>query len=450
MNLLTFALASTLAVSTPIQKTGPALVAPKPVEASPTELAFWNSIQSNPQREDFEAYLLKFPNGVFADLARNRIKRLAALSRSIPPTGRTGASGSAPRGGDPEVVIGGVAPMTGEAATFGISCKNGFDLAIGEWNAKGGLLGKPIRLAMADDRGDPAEGAGVFRDLILNEQVTAIIGPVMSKVSLAGAPICQAAEVPMIAATATNPRVTQVGDYIFRACFIDPFQGVVGAKFAYENLRTRKAACLFDVGNDYTQGMSATFKTAYLSMGGQIVAFEGHATGTTDFRELLKRVLASRPEILYVSDYYNDVALIARQARELGFKGPLLGGDGWDSPKLPELAGKAIEGCFFTNHYVPGDPSPAVRMFVQAYRAKYAEEPDALSILGYDSACLMFEAIQRAGSLEGPAIRNSLAATDTHLATGRITFDANRNPVKSAVICEVKGGRFVYRATINP
>lgn len=180
------------------------------------------------------------------------------------------------------------------------------------------------------------------------------------------------------------------------------------------------------------------------------MAFEGHASGSKDFRAQLKRIIAAKPDILYVSDYYNDTALVAKQARELGFNGPLLGGDGWDSPRLSELAGSAIEGCYFTNHYVSDDPSPAVKAFVKAYKARYAEEPDAISILGYDSAYLVFEAIKRAGTLDGSAIRDALAETETELATGRISFDPDRNPLKSAVICKLKGGKFIYFATIHP
>lgn len=420
--------------------------APNPGEAGPTELLFWRTIQDSRQREDYAAYLAKFPHGAFADLARIRIRQLTVWVKP----GASSQGGGAARPASEEILIGGVAPMTGEAATFGLACNQGFELAVEEWNAKGGLLGKPIRLVMADDKGDPAEGAEVFAHLIRDEHVVGILGPVMSKVSLAGAPICQAAGVPMIAATATNPKVTQIGDFIFRACFIDPFQGTVGAKFAYKALKSRKAACLFDVGNDYTRGLSEMFRTTFTAMGGQVVAFEGHATGTTDFQETLKRILATKPDVIYVSDYYNDAALIARQARKLHFKGPLVGGDGWDSPKLTELAGTSINGCFFTNHYVPGDPTPRVRSFVENFKTHYAQDPDALSILGYDSAYLMFEAIKRAGTADGAAVRDSLAATNTTVATGHITFDAKRNPIKSAVVCEIKDGQVVYRLTVEP
>ena len=349
-----------------------------------------------------------------------------------------------------EIIIGGVAPVTGEAATFGASTKNGFDLAIEEWNGKGGIDGKKLKLAFADDKGDPAEGATVFTKLIQQDKAVAILGPVMSKVALAGAPICQAASIPMMASAATNPKVTLVGDYVFRACFIDPFQGTVGAKFALDELKTKKAACIFDVGNDYTKGLSEFFKAKYTALGGEVVAFEGHATGTTDFKAQLTKIIAAKPEILYVSDYYNDAALIAKQARELGFKGPMVGGDGWDSPKLSEIGGAAIEGGFFTNHYAADDTRPIVQEFVKKYKTKFGAEPDALAVLAYDGAYLMFDAIKRAGKLDGPSIKAALAATDMTVVSGQVKFDSDRNPVKSAVIVEVKNGKFVYRATVNP
>ena len=346
--------------------------------------------------------------------------------------------------------LGGVAPATGEAATFGIASHNGIDLAVAEWNAKGGVLGKQIKLSFADDKGDPAEGATVFTKLIEQDKSVAIVGTVMSKVSLAGAPICQNAKIPMIATSSTNPKVTEVGDYIFRACFIDPFQGTVGAKFAFDELKAKKAACLFDVGNDYTKGLSEFFKAKFTALGGELVGYEGHATGTTDFKAQLTKILAGKPDVLYVSDYYNDVALIAKQARELGFKGPLVGGDGWDSPKLCEVGGPALEGCFFTNHYAADDTRPIIQDFVKKYKEKYNASPDALACLAYDATYLVLNAVQKAGVAEGPAIRDALKATDMAVVSGQVKFDENRNPVKSAVVIEIKGGKFVYRASVNP
>ncbi len=349
-----------------------------------------------------------------------------------------------------DVVLGGVAPLTGEAATFGVSTKNGYDLAVAEWNAKGGVLGKQVKLVFADDKGDPAEGATVYTKLIEQDKACAIVGTVMSKVSLAGAPICQAAKIPMIATASTNPKVTGVGNFVFRACFIDPFQGTVGAKFAFDDLKAKKAACLFDVGNDYTKGLSEFFKTKFTALGGEVVGFEGHATGTSDFKAQLTKVLAAKPDVLYISDYYSDVAIMAKQARELGFKGPMIGGDGWDSPKLVEIAGPAVEGCFFTNHYAKEDKAPIVQEFVKKYTAKYNAAPDALAALAYDAANIMLDAISRAGSTDGTAIQGALVKTDLKVVTGQVKFDSDRNPVKSAVIIELKGGQQVYKTTVAP
>jgi branched-chain amino acid transport system substrate-binding protein len=353
-------------------------------------------------------------------------------------------------GGSKYVTVGAVGPVTGAAATFGISTKNGDQLAVDEWNAKGGVLGKQIKEVFADDKGDPAEGATVYTKLIQQDKVCAIVGTVMSKVSLAGAPICQAAKIPMVATASTNPKVTEVGDYIFRACFIDPFQGTVGANFAYNNLKARKAALIYDLGNDYTKGLAEFFKAQFIKLGGKIVADEGHDTGITDFKAQLTRIVQAKPDIIYNPDYYNDVALIAKQARELGFKGPLMGGDGWDSPDLVKIGGSAVEGCYFTNHYSKDDTRPVVQDFVKRYQAKFNEVPDALAVLAYDAMGLTLNAIKTAGSTKGPAIRDALAASDYNGVTGEIKFDANRNPIKSAVIIEIKNGQQQFVTTVAP
>lgn len=349
-----------------------------------------------------------------------------------------------------EIVIGGVGPVSGEAATFGQSTKEGCELAVEEWNAAGGLLGKTIKLIYQDDKGDPTEAATVWTKLITQDKVVAIVGTVMSKCSLAGAPISQQYKVPMISPTSTNPKVTEVGDYIFRACFIDPFQGTVGAKFAYENLNARKAACIFDVGNDYTKGLSEFFRDKFTELGGTIVAFEAHPTGTTDFKAQLTKIIAAKPDVIYISDYYNDVALIAKQARELGFNGPLVGGDGWDSPDLVKIGGTAVENGYFTNHFSKDDPRPIVQEFVKRYQAKFGKVPDALAALAYDAMYIMLDAIKRAGSTDPEKIKKALAETNINVVSGLVTFDKNRNPIKSAVIIAIKNGQQVYQATVNP
>ena len=349
-----------------------------------------------------------------------------------------------------EIKIGGVGPVSGEAATFGQSTKEGYELAVEEWNKAGGLLGNQIKLIFQDDKGDPTEAATVWTKLISQDKVAAIVGTFMSKCSLAGAPISQANKVPMISPTSTNPKVTEVGEYIFRACFIDPFQGAVGAKFAYENLNARTAACIFDVGNDYTKGLSEFFRDKFIELGGKIVAFEAHATGATDFKAQLTKIIAAKPDVIYISDYYNDVALIAKQARELGYTGPLVGGDGWDSPDLVKIGGKAVENGYFTNHFSKDDPSPQVQEFVKKYEAKFGKTPDALAALAYDAMVIMLDAIKRAGSTDPEKIRAALAATNIQVVSGMISFDKNRNPIKSAVIIAIKDGQQVYQTTVNP
>ena len=352
--------------------------------------------------------------------------------------------------GAQDIKIGGVGPVTGEAATFGISTKNGMAMAVDEWNAKGGVLGRKVRLIFEDDKGDPAEGATVYTKLIQQDRVTAIVGTVMSKVTLAGAPIAQAAKVPMISPTSTNEKVTLVGDYIYRACFIDPFQGTVGAKFSYDNLKAKTAAAIFDLGNDYAKGLSENFKATFEKLGGKVVAYEGHPSGATDFKAQLTKIVQAKPEVVYISDYYNDVGLIAKQIRELGYKGPLVGGDGWDSEDLVKIGGTAVENGFFTNHYAPADARPIVQDFVKNYSAKYKGTPDALACLAYDAMHIMLDAIKRAGKTDGAAIKDALAKTDLGVVSGQVKFDANRNPIKSAVIIEIKNGKQVYKTTVNP
>jgi len=348
------------------------------------------------------------------------------------------------------IKIGGIGPVTGEASTFGVSTKNGYEMMIEEWNAKGGVLGKQIELVFADDKGDPTEGATAAQKLINEDKVVAIAGTVMSKVSLAIAPICQNAGIPMVSPTSTNPKVTQVGDYIFRACFIDPFQGTVGAIFAYNDLNARKAGVLFDNSNDYTKGLAEFFRDKFTALGGEIVAFEGHPAGTTDFTPFLTNILKGKPDVIYCSDYYNDDGLMAKQARQLGYTGPFLGGDGWDSPDLVKIGGDAVNGAYFTNHFSKDDQRPEVQEFVKKYTEKYGQAPDALAALGYDAMGLLLQAIQNAGSTDGAKIKDALKNIDYHGVSGEIKFDAERNPVKSAVIIKIENGQQVYVTTVNP
>ncbi len=348
------------------------------------------------------------------------------------------------------IMIGGVAPLTGDGASFGLFARRGFELAVEECNHRGGVLGKPVKLIVVDDKGDPAEGAAAVTRLIQQRKVVGIVGPAMSRVSLAGAPFAQAAGVPLVASAATNARVTQVGDFIFRACPVDSFQGAAGARFAFQDLNARNAACLFELGSEYHQGISEVFRVHFTRLGGRVAAFAGHAPGVRDFRPQLARIIRTAPDLIYAPDFYGDGALIVEQARELGFRGPILGADGWDSPKLMELGGRRMENTFFTTFFSHENPSPRVQAFVKDYSAKFGSLPDGHAAMGYEAAAILLDGISRAGSTEGRAIRDALARTDLQLVTGRVTFDANRNPVKPVVILEVKGGRPAFRAILDP
>ena len=272
----------------------------------------------------------------------------------------------------------------------------------------------------------------------------------MSKVTLAMAPICQSSGVVLITSGSTNPAVTQVGDYIFRACFLDSFQGTVGANFAYNYLNARTAGIIYDLGNDYTKGLAEFFEKQFETLGGTVVASEGHPSGTTDFTPQLTKIIEAKPDVIYCPDYYNDSGLIAKQTRGLGYNGPLLGSDGWDSPDLFKIAGDAVNGCYFTNHFSKDDPRPEVQSFVKKYTEKYGEPPEALATLGYDAMGLMLQAIQDAQSTDSVKIRDALKNIVYKGVTGTIKFDENRNPIKSVVILKVEDGKQVYVTTVNP
>ncbi|MGB9866645.1 MAG: ABC transporter substrate-binding protein [Bacillota bacterium] len=350
-----------------------------------------------------------------------------------------------------ELVIGVIAPLTGDVATFGESTKNAVLLAAEQVNAKGGLLGKKVVIKVEDDRNQPQDSAAAAQKLITQDKVVAIIGSVASKCTLAAAPIAQENKIPIISGTSTNEKVTQVGDYVFRACFIDPFQGAVMARFAFNNLKAKTAACLFDVTNDYPKGLAEEFKKEFEKLGGKVVEFQTYNYGDQDFKPQLTKIKSKNPDVLFLSDYYNTVGLIAKQARELGIKSVFLGGDGWDSPDLVKIGGKAVEGGYFSNHYSPESTVPEAVEFLNAYKAKYNKEPDALAALAYDAALILFDAIKRAGSTEGPKIRDALAATkDFKAVSGTITFDQNRNPIKSAAIITIKDGKQKLFTVVNP
>ncbi len=352
-----------------------------------------------------------------------------------------------------EILVGEYGSLTGGIATFGISTKNGSTMAFDEINSAGGVLGKKIKLLVEDDQSKPEEAGTVVTKLINQNHVLAILGQVASSHSLAAAPICQANHIPMVSPSSTNPRVTQVGDYIFRVCFIDPFQGSVMAKFAANTLKAKKVAILVDVRSDYSVGLQTFFREQFKQLGGQIVSEQSYSQGDSDFRAQLTQIKAINPDAIYVPGYYTEVGTIARQARELGIPStvPLLGGDGWDSPKLWEIGGTALNGCYLSNHYSVDDPSPLVQKFVGDYKTRFKEVPDALAALGYDAAKILADAMSRAGSTEGEKVRDALAATkDFSGVTGKITINKERNAIKPAVVLKVENGKFVYVETVTP
>jgi branched-chain amino acid transport system substrate-binding protein len=281
--------------------------------------------------------------------------------------------------------------------------------------------------------------------------VHAILGEVASSRSIAAAPIAQNAKIPMLTPSSTNPEVTKKGDFIFRSCFIDPFQGAAIAQFAARSLGAKRAAILVDRKNDYSTGLEKVITATFTKMGGQIVGTQSYQEGDQDFNAQLTSLKGSSPEVIFVPGYYNDVGLIAKQARDKGITVPLLGGDGWDSAQLYAIGGTALNGSFFSNHYSPYDTDPKVQKFVNDYKARYGAVPDALAATAYDAALIMFDAIKRSKSLDGTAIRDALAATkDFPGVTGNVTFNENRDAVKPIVMIEIKdGGKYTVRERVN-
>ena len=298
-----------------------------------------------------------------------------------------------------DIVVGQFASLTGSEATFGINSSNGVSLALDQINAKGGLLGgRKVKVITEDDQSKPGQPSAAVKKLIASDKAIAIIGEIASSKSLEAAPICQDAKIPMVSPGSTNPAVTEKGDYIFRVCFIDPFQGTVMAKFALDNLKAKKVAILTDVKNDYSVGLTKYFKEYFTAHGGTVVVERSFTGGGVDrdFRAQLSSIKSVQPDAIFVPGYYTEAGLIAKQARSLGIKVPLLGGDGWDSPKLTEIGGSAVEGCFFSTHFSAQDTNPKVQDFVKNYTTKYKTAPDGMAPLGYDAMMILSEAITQA------------------------------------------------------
>ncbi|QJW49274.1 ABC transporter substrate-binding protein [bacterium BFN5] len=355
-----------------------------------------------------------------------------------------------------EIKIGANFEMTGGIANFGNQTVNGIKLAIKEANANGGVLGKQLTLVVADNKSEPSEAANAITKLITQDKVKVVLGPVASSNVMATTQIAQDNKIPVITATATNPKVTvdngQVKSQVFRACFIDPFQGTVMANFASKSMKAKTAAIYVDNSSDYSKGLAQFFEEGFVKNGGTIVAKEAFLQKDQDFKATLTKIKASNPDVIFIPAYYEEVGKISKQARELGLTQPLLGTDGWDDPKLVEIAGAAaLNNGYFSNHYSPQDTDPNVVKFVEAYKKEYGQEPSALAALGYDSALMLIDAIKRAGSDDPAKIREALEQTkNLQVSTGIITLDANHNPVKSAVVIEMKDGKQVFKEKINP
>ncbi|MBL9190190.1 MAG: ABC transporter substrate-binding protein [Opitutaceae bacterium] len=350
------------------------------------------------------------------------------------------------------IKIGEYASLTGKEAGFGQTSHQGVVLAVEEINARGGVLGRPLELVYEDNQTKPGESATVVKKLLSRDKVVALIGEVSSGRSLEAAPIAQAAKIPMIAPAATNPAVTQKGDYIFRVCFIDPFQGTVMAKFALNDLKARKVAIISSVSNAYSVGLAKFFRETFVPGGGTVALEQKYSEGDKDFRAQLTAVKAAGVDAVFVPGYYTESALIVRQARDLGLTMPFLGGDGWEDEQLLKIGGPALNGCYYSTHFSPENDDPAVARFVTAYKTRWkGEVPGAFSALGYDSVYVLADAIKRAGTTEGPKLRAALAATkDFPGASGVTTLDKDRNASKAATIIAIKGGKLSFHKTVAP
>lgn len=351
-----------------------------------------------------------------------------------------------------EILVGAYLSLTGTTATFGTSTKHGIEMAVEQTNAAGGVLGKPIHLLTEDTQSKPEEAALAVTKLISRDKVCALLGEIASSRTLAAAPIAQQNQIPMVTPGSTNPEVTKKGDYIFRVCYMDPFQGEVMARFAFESLGARKVAMIKDVKNDYSIGLAENFTETFTKLGGQVVGEQAYSEGDTDFRAQLTAIKGLKPDAIIVPGYYQESALLVKQARDLNMTMPFVGGDGWDSGKLIEVGGAAMNGTYFTNHYAADDTLAVVQNFVNAYKQKFAgETPDAMAVLGYDAALILFDAIGRAGSDDPTQIRNALATTVGFPGvSGTTTIDAERNALKPIVVVKIEDGQIKLHTKISP
>ena len=353
-----------------------------------------------------------------------------------------------------DILVGLYGSLTGDGASFGQSSREGAELAVEEINNAGGLLGgRKIKLLVEDDQSKPEEASNAVTKLITQDKVVGVIGEVASRRSLAAGPVCQKYQTPMVSPASTNERVTEIGEYIFRVCFIDPFQGEVLAKFAFNDLKAKKIAVLKDITQDYSVGLTDAIVKTYTALGGVVLPPVSYSSGDADFKAILTQVRAETPDAIFVTGYYPEAAIIVRQARELGMKMPILGGDDWVGDALKN-GREALANCYISNHYSGDNPDPVVQNFVKSYTVKFRHEPDSIAALGYDAAKVLADAITRSNSTEGPKIREALAKADVPGVTGRLKMNEKRNVDKPAVIQEVTfvngDVKFVYKTTIAP
>jgi branched-chain amino acid transport system substrate-binding protein len=369
-------------------------------------------------------------------------------------TGPLALGGCAPKETN-DIRIGVNAEITGSKPTVGDSCKKAAELLAARVNAAGGLkVGDkkyPVTLFIEDNEDKPESAAAMAKKLISQDNVLAIIGPNASGNAIPAARICEDAKVIMITPWSTNPKTTEHLKYVFRACFLDDFQGEVMAKFARDNMKAKTAAVLYDVASEYNKGIAEFFKKSFEKMGGQVVAFESYTKDDKDFSSQLTEIKAANPDVLFLPNYYNEVPLQAQQARRLGITCPLIGSDSWGSSELLSLGGKDLEGGFFSTHYAPDIATPKAHEFIKDYEAKYGKKPDDVAALTYDSGQLLLAAIAKAGSLDRQKVRDALATiSEFEGVTGTMKFSGTGDPVKSAVIIQIKDGKFKYFATVSP
>jgi branched-chain amino acid transport system substrate-binding protein len=382
---------------------------------------------------------------------QTRILSVAALAAVALLAGCSRSGSDA--GAAATIKVGEFASLTGKEATFGTSSHEGTVLAVEEVNAAGGVLGKKLELVYEDNRSTPGESLTIAKKLINNDKVIAILGEVASGRSLEVAPFAQQSHIPQISPSSTNPKVTEIGDYIFRVCFIDPFQGKLLAGFAKNTLKVKKVAIFSDVAAPYSVGLGKFFREAWLAGGGEVVSEVKYTGGDKDFKAQLTVIKNAGADSIMVPGYYNDVGLIVAQARQLGITVPIFGGDGWEAPELIQIAGaENLANTYYSTHFSPSSTDPLAQKFVEAYKARYSGKvPDAMAALGYDSVMVLVDAIKRAGTTDEPALRDAIAATRNFPgATGITTLDANRDASKPAVIITVRDGKFQYLETVTP